>query len=243
MGNFLDDDINKMSTSLKRVSWSAEEDEKLISYIQRYGIWNWSQMPKFAGLSRSGKSCRLRWLNYLKPDLKKEEFSKEEEESILHLHSLLGNKWSAIVARLPGRTDNDVKNYWHAHLKKCSGKQNLQVCQTVEQDNNNSSSFNIQEPTCPITNDISSSRCTTSSEDQHGEFRDNYTDTSSQGTTFDDLNFFWDQLCPFENLELRNTNHHMGMLSDHVFQDSNYDPISSYTSCSDDYNGSLLLDP
>ncbi|XP_076883616.1 transcription factor MYB58-like [Bidens hawaiensis] len=232
-----------MSTSLKRGSWSAEEDEKLISYIQRYGIWNWSQMPKFAGLSRSGKSCRLRWMNYLKPDLKKGGFSKEEEESILHLRSLLGNKWSVIASRLPGRTDNDVKNYWHAHLKKCAGEQNLVI---IEQDNNNSSSSfdNIQQPTCPITNDISSFRCTTSSEDQRLELRDNYTDTSSQGTTtFDDLHCFWDQLCPFENLELRNINHHIDTFSDHVFQDSIYDPISSYTSYTDDYNGSFLLDP
>ncbi|KAJ0485557.1 putative transcription factor MYB-HB-like family [Helianthus annuus] len=81
-----------MKTNLKKGSWSVEEDQKLISYINRYGIWNWSQMPKFAGLSRNGKSCRLRWMNYLKPDLKKGRFSKEEEESVLHFHSLLGNR-------------------------------------------------------------------------------------------------------------------------------------------------------
>ncbi|KAM0003352.1 putative transcription factor MYB-HB-like family [Helianthus debilis subsp. tardiflorus] len=69
----------EMKTDLKKGTWSAEEDQKLISYISRYGIWNWSQMPKFAGLSRSGKSCRLRWVNYLNPNLKKGDFSKEEE--------------------------------------------------------------------------------------------------------------------------------------------------------------------
>ncbi|KAJ0703439.1 putative transcription factor MYB-related family [Helianthus annuus] len=69
-----------MKTNLKKGSWSVEEDQKLISYIKRYG------------LSRNGKSCRLRWMNYLKPDLKKGRFSKEEEESVLHFHSLLGNR-------------------------------------------------------------------------------------------------------------------------------------------------------
>ncbi|KAJ0703441.1 putative transcription factor MYB-related family [Helianthus annuus] len=93
-----------MKTDLKKGTWSAEEDQKLISYISRYGIWNWSQMPKFAGLSRSGKSCRLRWMNYLNPNLKKGEFSKEEEESILHLHSLLGNRYaSSIFTWIQGR--------------------------------------------------------------------------------------------------------------------------------------------
>ncbi|KAJ0637098.1 putative transcription factor MYB-HB-like family [Helianthus annuus] len=83
-----------MKTDLKKGSWSAEEDQKLISYIEKYGIWNLSQMPRFAGLSRNGKSCRLRWMNYLKPNVKRGNFSKEEEEIILHSHSLLGNRYA-----------------------------------------------------------------------------------------------------------------------------------------------------
>nr|GEV57659.1 homeodomain-like protein [Tanacetum cinerariifolium] len=69
-------------------------------------------------LQRCGKSCRLRWTNYLRPDIKRGKFSKEEEDLILHLHSVLGNKWSTIAARLPGRTDNEIKNYWNTHMKK-----------------------------------------------------------------------------------------------------------------------------
>ncbi|KAJ6422872.1 hypothetical protein OIU84_027783 [Salix udensis] len=71
-------------------------------------------------LLRSGKSCRLRWINYLRPDLKRGNFSDEEDELIINLHSLLGNKWSLIAARLPGRTDNEIKNYWNTHIKRNS---------------------------------------------------------------------------------------------------------------------------
>ncbi|CAA2980646.1 transcription factor MYB39-like [Olea europaea subsp. europaea] len=98
--------------------WTPEEDMKLIQYIQVHGPCNWRTLPKNAGLQRHGKSCRLRWTNYLRPGIKRGRFSFEEEETIIQLHSVLGNKWSAMAARLPGRTDNEIKNYWNTHIRK-----------------------------------------------------------------------------------------------------------------------------
>uniref|UniRef100_A0A6N2MAP3 Uncharacterized protein n=1 Tax=Salix viminalis TaxID=40686 RepID=A0A6N2MAP3_SALVM len=103
---------------LRKGSWSIEEDEKLRNYIQKYGHWNWRQLPKFAGLSRCGKSCRLRWMNYLRPDVKRGDFSEEENNLIIQMHEELGNKWSIISGKLPGRTDNEIKNHWHTNLSK-----------------------------------------------------------------------------------------------------------------------------
>nr|QQY00481.1 transcription factor MYB4 [Amana edulis] len=103
---------------LKRGPWTPEEDEILVAYIQSYGHGNWRALPKQAGLLRCGKSCRLRWTNYLRPDIKRGNFTREEEDMIINLHEMLGNRWSAIAARLPGRTDNEIKNVWNTHLKK-----------------------------------------------------------------------------------------------------------------------------
>lgn len=103
---------------VKKGPWSQAEDFKLISFIQKHGHNNWRALPKLAGLARCGKSCRLRWVNYLRPDLKRGNFAPQEEEAIIKLHELLGNKWSKIASHFPGRTDNEIKNVWNTHLKK-----------------------------------------------------------------------------------------------------------------------------
>lgn len=103
---------------LKKGPWTAEEDQKLISFILHNGHCCWRAVPKLAGLLRCGKSCRLRWTNYLRPDLKRGLLSESEEQLIIDLHSQLGNRWSKIAGHLPGRTDNEIKNYWNTHIKK-----------------------------------------------------------------------------------------------------------------------------
>ncbi|KAH7676515.1 myb proto-oncogene protein plant protein [Dioscorea alata] len=103
---------------LKKGRWTQEEDEKLLKYIQDHGEGSWRSLPKNAGLLRCGKSCRLRWINYLRADVKRGNITKEEEEIIIRLHASFGNRWSLIAGYLPGRTDNEIKNYWHSHLSR-----------------------------------------------------------------------------------------------------------------------------
>ncbi|KAI8553372.1 hypothetical protein RHMOL_Rhmol05G0010400 [Rhododendron molle] len=106
---------------LNRGAWTASEDKILRDYIKLHGEGSWRNLPKkavLAGLKRCGKSCRLRWLNYLRPDIKRGNISHDEEELIIRLHKLLGNRWSLIAGRLPGRTDNEIKNYWNTNLCK-----------------------------------------------------------------------------------------------------------------------------
>ncbi|KAK8470745.1 hypothetical protein PHAVU_003G046400 [Phaseolus vulgaris] len=105
-------------TGLKKGPWTPEEDQKLIAFIEKHGHGSWRALPAKAGLRRCGKSCRLRWTNYLRPDIKRGKFSLEEEQTIIQLHALLGNRWSAIASHLAKRTDNEIKNYWNTHLKK-----------------------------------------------------------------------------------------------------------------------------
>nr|WKM80322.1 MYB1.1-1 [Morella rubra] len=106
------------SLGVRKGAWTVEEDTLLKLYIEKYGEGKWHQVPPRAGLNRCRKSCRLRWLNYLKPNIKRGEFKADEVDLMIRLHKLLGNRWSMIAGRLPGRTANDVKNYWNTHLRK-----------------------------------------------------------------------------------------------------------------------------
>ncbi|PQP92745.1 transcription factor MYB39 [Prunus yedoensis var. nudiflora] len=101
-------------SGLKKGPWTTEEDEKLMDYIAIHGHGSWRALPKLAGLNRCGKSCRLRWTNYLRPDIKRENSLKTKKE----LSSIFTQLWSKIATHLPGRTDNEIKNYWNTHLRK-----------------------------------------------------------------------------------------------------------------------------
>ncbi|KAI3920942.1 hypothetical protein MKW98_027652 [Papaver atlanticum] len=103
---------------IKKGPWTHEEDLILTSYIKQHGSGNWRSVPTYTGLLRCSKSCRLRWTNYLRPEIKRGKFTEAEEKMIISLQSVLGNKWAAIASYLPQRTDNDIKNYWNTHLKK-----------------------------------------------------------------------------------------------------------------------------
>ncbi|KAH0908437.1 hypothetical protein HID58_031758 [Brassica napus] len=95
----------------KKGLWTVEEDNVLMDYVQTHGKGHWNRIVRKTGLKRCGKSCRLRWINYLSPSVNKGNFTEQEEDLIIRLHKLLGN-------RVPGRTDNQVKNHWNTHLSK-----------------------------------------------------------------------------------------------------------------------------
>ncbi|PON73777.1 MYB transcription factor [Parasponia andersonii] len=111
----------KAESENKRGLWTAEEDKILLDHIRVHGRGNWNRIARETGLKRCGKSCRLRWMNYLSPNVKRGHFSEEEEDLIIRLHKLLGNRWSLIAGRVPGRTDNQVKNHWNTCLSKKLG--------------------------------------------------------------------------------------------------------------------------
>ncbi|KAJ0571264.1 putative transcription factor MYB-HB-like family [Helianthus annuus] len=103
----------------------CETDSFSLENYKRFESFSLQVTRKYMGLQRCGKSCRLRWINYLRPDLKRGTFSQQEEDRILNLHQVLGNRWAQIAAQLPGRTDNEIKNYWNSSLKKKLVKQGI----------------------------------------------------------------------------------------------------------------------
>ncbi|KAH6810970.1 myb domain protein 48 [Perilla frutescens var. frutescens] len=131
---------------MRKGPWTEEEDVQLVFYVKLFGDRRWDFIAKVSGLKRTGKSCRLRWVNYLHPGLKRGKMTPHEERLVLDLHTKWGNRWSRIARKIPGRTDNEIKNYWRTHMRKEAQekkKGNININNPVDHESSSSSSSSI----------------------------------------------------------------------------------------------------
>ncbi|CAN6981130.1 unnamed protein product [Brassica oleracea var. botrytis] len=145
--------------TVRKGPWTMEEDLILFNYILNHGEGLWNSVAKASGLKRTGKSCRLRWLNYLRPDVRRGNITAEEQLLIIQLQAKLGNRWSKIAKHLPGRTDNEIKNFWRTKIQRhmklsssetmntrhCLGSSQSSVMTTTDQGSSSSKAFHMAE--------------------------------------------------------------------------------------------------
>ncbi|CAJ1874550.1 unnamed protein product [Sphenostylis stenocarpa] len=109
--------------SITKGPWTEGEDSVLFNYITVHGEGHWNSVARYTGM----QTFMLRWLNYLRPNVRRGNITLQEQLMILDLHSRWGNRWSKIAEQLPGRTDNEIKNYWRTRVVKQAKQLNCDV--------------------------------------------------------------------------------------------------------------------
>ncbi|KAK7372075.1 hypothetical protein VNO80_05444 [Phaseolus coccineus] len=109
------------SVSWIKGQWNKEEDRKLIRLVKQHGDKKWAEIAENLE-GRVGKQCRERWNNHLRPDIKKDSWTEEEESILVEMHATLGNRWCEMAKRLAGRSENAIKNHWNATKRRLNSK-------------------------------------------------------------------------------------------------------------------------
>ncbi|XP_061359610.1 transcription factor MYB118-like [Gastrolobium bilobum] len=122
---------NNINANIIKGTWTHDEDRVLVELVDRYGMKKWSQIANFLE-GRAGKQCRERWLNHLRPNIRKDPWTIEEDMMLIRCHQEVGNKWAEIARRLPGRTENNVKNHWNTTKRRQNTKKGKNKAITYE---------------------------------------------------------------------------------------------------------------
>ncbi|XP_073054746.1 transcription factor MYB59-like isoform X1 [Primulina eburnea] len=146
----------------KKGPWTEQEDVQLVFYVKLFGDRRWDFIANVSGLKVAGDRSihRLRWVNYLNPGLKRGKMTANEEKLVVELHKKWGNRWSRIARKLPGRTDNEIKNYWRTHMRKeAQEKRKKGISSSSSSSNSSSSSSGSKSPTVESTPGTETKEC------------------------------------------------------------------------------------
>lgn len=106
-----------INPKLTKGPFSAEEDQIIRDFVETHGVHAWPKVTTVLP-NRTAKQCRERWFNNLDPVVTKGPWTPEEDKMIFEAYLKFGPKWSTIARTIPGRTDNSIKNRWHASISK-----------------------------------------------------------------------------------------------------------------------------